>query len=127
MFTRREGADSKLQAFGFSYLAALTPEKICIRTSCLFLRSPFQPAFMISTENDNPLFVTLQSFLLQSSVLSKSRIIASVWGSILTFGGTKQPVSKQTTLVIENKRRERYKTNTTYDQICHFQEACDAL
>lgn len=34
---------------------------------------------MISTENDNPLFVTLQSFLLQSNVLSKRRITASVW------------------------------------------------
>lgn len=34
---------------------------------------------MISAENDNPLFVTLQSFLLQSSVPSKRRITASVW------------------------------------------------
>lgn len=58
-----------------SHLAAVLPERICIRTCCLFRRSPF----MISTENDNPLFVTLQSFLLQSNVLSKRRIIASVW------------------------------------------------
>lgn len=126
-FISREDADSRLQAFTISHLAAIPPEKICIRTSCLFLRSPFQHAFMTSTENDNPLFVTLQSFLLQSSVLSKKRITASVWRSIRTLRGTKHPLSKQMTLVIENKRRQRYKTNTTCDQICHFQEASNAL
>lgn len=119
--------EDRLQAFTISHLAAIPPEKICIRTSCLFLRSPFQHAFMTSTENYNPLFVTLQSFLLQSSVLSKKRITASVWRSIRTLRGTKHPVSKQMTLVIENKRRQRYKNNTTYDQICHFQKASNAL
>lgn len=74
-FISRGDSDSRLQALRIFHLADVLPEKICIRTRCLFPRSPF----VISTENDNPLFVTLQSFLLQSGVLPKRRITASIW------------------------------------------------
>lgn len=95
-FISREDADSRLHIIFFktSHFAALLPGKICIRINWLFLRRPFQLAFVIPTENDNPLFVTLQSFLLQSRVLSKKRITVSVSGSIRTSDKKKKKSSQ---------------------------------
>lgn len=81
---------------------------------------------MISTENDNPLFVTLQSFLLQSSILSKRRITSSVW-KVYGLSEELRKFSQGNDLGNREQRRQRYKNNTTYDQICLFQETSKAL